>query len=81
MAPPISSRSTILPRFSMTSILSDTLAPPRIAMQGRAGLVVAMPRYFSSLSISRPAAACGTKRIMPSVEACARCAEPNASFT
>ena len=55
-------RSTTLPRFWMTSILSDTLAPPRIATQGRGGLVVAMPRYFSSCSISRPAAACGTKR-------------------
>ena len=65
----------------MTSILSETLAPPRIATQGRAGLVVAMPRYFNSCSISRPAAALGTNWIMPSVEACARCAEPNASLT
>ena len=36
MAPPMSRRSTTLPRFWMTSILSETLAPPRMATQGRA---------------------------------------------
>ena len=81
MAPPISSWSTILPRFSITSILSDTLAPPRMATHGRGGLVVAIPRYFSSCSISRPAAAAETNRTMPSVDAWARCALPNASLT
>src|SRR5438128_1897998 len=29
--------------------------------------------------MSRPAAACWTKRVMPTTEACARCAEPKAS--
>src|ERR1019366_2712535 len=81
MAPPINRRSTTLPRFWMTSILSDTLAPPRIATHGRGGLVVAIPRYFSSCSMSSPAAACATYLIMPSVEACARCAEPNAEMS
>ena len=60
MAPPIRSRSTILARFSMTSILSDTFAPPRIAIDGRCGFCVTMVRYFSSFSINRPAAACLT---------------------
>ncbi len=75
------SLSTTFMRFRMTSILSDTLAPPRIATQGRSGFVVALPRYSSSLSIKRPAAACGMNWIIPTVEACARCADPKASFT
>ena len=53
----------------------------KMATQGRGGLVVAIPRYFSSCSMSRPAAACGTYLIMPSVEAWARWAEPKASLT
>ena len=60
MAPPINSLSTTLPRFAITSILSDTFAPPRIATQGRGGFLVAMVRYFNSCSMSSPAAACGT---------------------
>jgi len=44
-------------RFSTTSILSLTFAPPRIATNGRAGLLTALPRYASSFSISNPAAA------------------------
>src|SRR2546429_2780193 len=31
--------------------------------------------------MSSPAAACWTKRVMPTTEACARCAEPKASQT
>ena len=38
MAPPISSWSTTLPRFWITSILSETLAPPRMATHGRVGI-------------------------------------------
>ncbi len=44
MPPPISMVSAIFIRFSTTSILSLTLAPPRIAAKGRAGLVTAFPR-------------------------------------
>ena len=44
----------------MTSILSETLAPPRIATNGRSGASSAWPRYLSSCSISRPAAALAT---------------------
>ena len=70
-----------MPRFWITSILSETLAPPRMATHGRAGLVVTIPRYFSSFSMSSPAAACGAKWTMPSVEAWARWAVPKASLT
>ena len=66
----------------MTSILSDTFAPPRIGDERPLRRFdSAMPRYFSSSSIRKPAAACGSSFAMPSVDACARCAEPNASFT
>ena len=40
----------------MTSILSDTFAPPRTATNGRSGDARASPRYFSSSSIRKPAA-------------------------
>ena len=53
----MSRRSTLPSMFSMTSILSDTFAPPRIATNGRSGDSSACPRYCSSCSISRPAAA------------------------
>ena len=65
----------------MTSILSETLAPPRMATKGRSGSVRTLPRKLSSFSISRPAADCLTKWVMPSVEAWARWALPKASLT
>src|SRR6267154_419304 len=81
MPPPISIASAIFIRFSTTSILSLTCAPPRIATNGRAGLLTAFPRYASSFSISNPAADSWTNLVIPTTEACARCAEPNASQT
>ena len=65
----------------MTSILSDTFAPPSTATNGRSGDASASPRYFSSSSIRKPAAACGSSFAMPSVDAWARWLDPNASFT
>ena len=47
--PPRTSRSTLVSRLSMTLILSETLAPPRIAANGRSGA----SRSFESISISR----------------------------
>ena len=38
----------------MTSILSETFAPPRIATNGRSGASSAWPRYLSSSSIKKP---------------------------
>ena len=49
IAPPMSSRSTLPSRFSITSILSDTFAPPRIATNGRSGDSSAWPRYSQLL--------------------------------
>ena len=42
---------------------------------------MARPRYSSSFAIRKPAAATGTNFVTPTVEAWARCAAPNASFT
>jgi hypothetical protein len=85
MAPPISSRSTLGSRLRMTSILPLILAPPRMATNGRRGSARARPRYSSSRSISSPATAglpCARMTVAtPAVDACARCAAPNASFT
>ncbi len=81
MPPPMSRASTFCIRLRMTSILSLTLAPPRMATNGRAGLVMALPMYSSSFSMSRPAADFSTNLVMPTVEAWARCAVPKASLT
>src|SRR5487761_733371 len=81
MAPPIKIALAILIRFSITSILSETFAPPSMATKGRSGLVSALPRYLSSCSNKSPAAAWRTNFVMPTTDACARCAEPNASST
>ena len=65
---------------SSTSILPDTFAPPMIASNGRAGFSSRRDRASSSRSMSSPATA-GRWCVIPSVEAWARCAVPNASFT
>ena len=44
MPPPISMASATFIRFSTTSILSETLAPPSTATNGRAGLERALPQ-------------------------------------
>src|SRR6266511_4146907 len=81
IAPPTQMASAFASRFSSTLILSETLAPPMIATNGRAGLPSALPRYSSSFWMRKPAAFSFTNFAMPAVEACARCAVPNASFT
>ena len=81
MAPPTSNASTRGSRFSMTSSLPDTFAPPSTATKGRAGDASRAPRCSSSRSSSSPAAASATWATMPAVEEWARCAEPNASLT
>ena len=69
MPPPMSIASAIFIRFSTTSILSETLAPPRMATNGRAGFDSAWPMYANSRSISNPAAACFTNFVMPTTDA------------
>jgi hypothetical protein len=64
----------------MTPSLSDTLEPPRIEMNGPAGLVAEPRSTSTSFSSSRPAAD-GRVRGGPTMEAWARCDAPKASFT
>src|SRR6266511_484200 len=81
IAPPTQTASAFASRFSSTLSLSETLAPPTIATNGRAGFPSALPRYSTSFWMRKPAAFSFTNFAMPAVEACARCAVPNASFT
>ncbi len=85
IAPPTSKASALSNRRSITWILSDTFAPPRMTTNGRSGFSNSSPRNLSSRSINSPAAQ-GPPRwatiwATPTVEAWARCAAPNASFT
>ena len=59
MAPPISSWSTTFIRFSMTSILSDTFAPPKIATQGRCGILRHLVQIFEFLVHQQPGGGLG----------------------
>src|SRR5436189_59681 len=81
MAPPIRIASTLSMRFTMRSILSDTLAPPRTATYGLSGWSLRRVSAAISPSIRRPAAGVGRWRVIPTTEACARWAVPKASFT
>ena len=66
----------------MTSILSETLAPPRIATNGRVGLLERVPEVLQLLLHQEAARRLRqSTRTMPSTDACARCAAPNASLT
>ena len=57
----------------ITSILSETFAPPRITTNGLTGFFNSSPRNFNSRSINKPAAHCPPRlamtRATPSVEA------------
>jgi len=66
----------------MTGIFVETLAPPRMAVSGRVGESTAALMYCSSFSMRKPPAA-GPSMFptTPAVDAWARCAVPNASFT
>src|ERR1700722_2698577 len=80
MAPPITRLSTRFTRFSNSSILVETLAPPTTAISVRSGLTSAFSRWVSSACIERPAAL-GRSLATPSVLAWARWAALNASLT
>ena len=78
--PPQMIRLLTLPsRLSMSWILSETFAPPRIARNGVAGFSRALAKYSSSFLTRKPEAFCG--RSMPTMELCARWAVPKASST
>ena len=65
----------------MSAILSVTLAPPRTTTSGRSGESMIERSVVTSRSSSRPATAGRRCSATPTVEACARCAAPKASFT
>ena len=81
MAPPMRIWSTRGRSDSITSIFPEILAPPRIATKGRLGLASASPRYCNSFCIRKPATAGLRMWATPSVDACARWADPKASLT
>src|SRR5687768_15227540 len=80
MPPPIATASAFATSACRTSIFDETFAPPTIARNGRSGSASRLERTRTSFSRSRPAYA-GSRCATPSVEACARWAAPNASFT
>ena len=65
---------------SKTPILSLIFAPPIAQTNGFAGRSIRRASAASSASMRNPAAL-GSRCATPSVEACARCAVPNASLT
>ena len=69
-----------LPEVVRTPSLSSTFAPPETRTNGRSTSPSSRPSISSSCSSRSPAYA-GRRCATPSVDACARCAEPNASFT
>ena len=73
--------SALSSKCSITPILSETLAPPKIATNGCTGLSTASPKNLISFSNKKPAAACSMLLAIPTLEACERCAVPNASLT
>ena len=81
MPPPTISWSTLPTSDDSSSSLVLTLLPATMASSGRAGLASALSSASSSAISSGPPAACFAKRIAPCVDACARCAVPNASIT
>ena len=80
MAPPITRESTVSSSASITPSLSDTLAPPSTATNGRRGDSRSPPSTSTSRASNRPAAD-GSLRGGPTIEAWARCDAPKASFT
>ena len=65
----------------MRAILSVTFAPPSTTTSGRSGVSMIARSVVTSRSSSSPATAGLRCSATPAVEACARWAEPKASFT
>ena len=68
--PPTINVSTLSNKLSITPILSETFAPPNMAIKGLLGLFIVSPKTLSSFSIKNPATA-GKNLAIPAVEACA----------
>ena len=80
IAPPITIESTTPSNASTTPSLSEILAPPSTATNGRFGLLRRPSRTSTSFCSSRPIAD-GTNCGGPTIEAWARCEAPKASLT
>mmetsp|Transcript_62987 Transcript_62987/g.146678 ORF Transcript_62987/g.146678 Transcript_62987/m.146678 type:complete len:279 (-) Transcript_62987:124-960(-) len=78
MPPPMIILSTLSSIFMMSWILSLTLAPPKIANTGFAGVSRTLAKASSSLDIKPPEHF--TSKPSPTMELCARCAVPKASL-
>ena len=78
--PPTSTSSARPPRLRSTPSLSSTFAPPEMRANGRSTSPSSRPSISSSRSSNSPAYA-GRSSATPTVDACARCADPNASIT
>ena len=78
IAPPISSASAMSRKRSISATLSVTFAPPSTTTSGRSGDSITPRRVVTSFSSSGPAYE-GRCSATPAVDACARCADPNAS--
>ena len=81
IAPPISSPSTFGSSCSMTSIFPEIFDPPRIATNGRSWIGVRRRGIRAPSPSAVPQRPDEDAATTPAVEACARCAAPNASFT
>ena len=78
--PPMITLSTFLIKCSIVLILSDTLAPPIIAIAGLGGFVIAFVILVNSSSTKYPIADSLIFDAIPTLDACALCAVPNASL-
>mmetsp|Transcript_9355 Transcript_9355/g.18722 ORF Transcript_9355/g.18722 Transcript_9355/m.18722 type:complete len:209 (+) Transcript_9355:587-1213(+) len=81
MPPHAITQSDCLIRFSITRILSLILAPPTMAVSGRSTLSPITWLNASSSLLTRSPATHGIRPFIPTIDACARCAVPNASLT
>jgi hypothetical protein len=63
--------SALSNKFSITPILSETFAPPKIATNGLSGLSTAPPMKLISFSIKNPTADSAIFEATPTFEACA----------
>ncbi|KAH3676868.1 hypothetical protein OGATHE_001358 [Ogataea polymorpha] len=77
--PPMIRMSTLSSKLSINWILSDTLAPPKIARNGLTGFSKALEKYSSSLAIRKPAALSLSSK--PTMDEWALWAVPKASLT
>ena len=81
--PPIIISVARFNKFSIIKILSETFAPPIIAVKGFCAACITFSALTTSPSITKPKVLFAAEKncAIIAVEACARCAVPKASFT